>query len=308
MLHLVHGRSHARPKDVMFALRAFGRCTPRRIPSVLVLATRCPRPSTPSLLPKCRPSVFIPGRYAQTATNRPGEKYAYPENLNVFDGGLFNTYTIGFTRVATLAIAAYGTLWALPSVIIAGGVPWYVYPAYATLPWLPWLATGIFFGGYVSHINVLLPRAARRSKAELIHFARSIPPTTTLQIKSLWFRPWPHSREVQFGNLRRLPKSWTRLTNLELQPSWTASNRAIARKHRVYDYIARTVMGRFYVVRDRRRETARVSGMWDQMWEQIPVIGEEGGTEKLVGSSSASPASLPATAKNRRVPVSRARR
>ncbi len=239
----------------------------------------------------------------QSTHTRPRDAYTYPENLNIYDSGILPAISIGFMRIVTMVFAAYGVLWAAPSVIFSGAAPWYTAPIYAILPAIPMVVTGVFFGGFVSHINVWLPRNARRSKADLIRFAGHPPPNTLIQIKSMWFRPWPHTREVQFQDLKRLPRTWSRLTNLEHQPLWDEKTTAQAKQYLRYDWLARTWMGRYAVRTRQLRDRSRVSGVWEKMWEQIPMAGEASAESKAPDrprALSSARRNQPPTAKARR--------
>jgi hypothetical protein len=144
-------------------------------------------------------------------------------------------------------------------------------PAVAIGATVPLLATGAF-GGYVNHINIILPSVARRSKQSLMAFAARAPPETRLQIKSMWFMPWPYTKQVFLGDLRRLPYSQLRLTNLEHIPVATMEAH---KKAPIYSWVVRMLMGRYWVSRQQVKDRSRVPGVWDRMWEQIPMVGEE---------------------------------
>jgi hypothetical protein len=138
---------------------------------------------------------------------------------------------------------------------------------------IPLLASGIAFGGYVHHINIHLPLTARYTKQSLDHFARRVPRETRVEIKSMWFLPWPVTKEVWFEDLRRLPERW-RLANLENLP---LSQRRMHRESYAWlGWGVRVFMGRYWVSRAQLKDRSRAPGAWDAMWEQIPVEGEEG--------------------------------
>lgn len=68
-------------------------------------------------------------------------------------------------------------------------------------------------------------------------------------------------------------------------------------------------MGRYFVTRGMVRDRSRVPGVWDRMWEQIPVVGEEGVEEerKMEGRSVAKPVQSPSTASKKPPPRARPR-
>ena len=199
------------------------------------------------------------------------EAYVYPENLNVFNSGTPPTLVLGFTRIVTIVFFGYGFLWAAPSIVFNPEAPTFWAPVVALGSAIPLLATGLLFSNYVHHINLLLPPAARRSKDALLRFVSDVPPSTTIQIKSMMFRPWPHTKEVPFGNLRRLPSSWARLSNLEYVPYATQH---LADEHKVWHSLTRNFMGRYFVSRSQITDRSRAPGAWNRMWEQIPMLGE----------------------------------
>jgi hypothetical protein len=141
---------------------------------------------------------------------------------------------------------------------------------------IPLLATGLAFGGYVHHINVILPTSARRSKEALSRFAGSVPRDTIVEIKCMWLRPWPTAKRVYFSDLRRLPYSTVRLTNLEHIPLATRKEHE---RRPIYAWIIRVVMGRYWVSRQQIKDRSRAPGVWDTMWRQIPMVGEEKSAE-----------------------------
>lgn len=97
-----------------------------------------------------------------------------------------------------------------------------------------------------------------------------------VQIKAFWFRPWAHTRNVNLNDLRRLRSSRLRITNLEQQPAnYSPRTAALAREHPKWYWLAQTWMGRMYVARDQMRDRSRAPGVWNGLWEQIPMLGEE---------------------------------
>ena len=230
--------------------------------------------------------------------------YRYPENLNIFNSGSPPTVTAGFIRIATTVVLGYGVLWLAPSFVIDPSLPSYLAPAIAVGATVPLLLTGLAFGGYEHHVNVILPTFARRSKESLIHFAGNIPPGTVVEIKSMWFRPWPVTKKIYFEDLRRLPRSWTRLSNLENFPR---SNRMKADKNPVWNWLALTLMGRYFVSRAQLKDRSRAPGVWDKMWEQIPMTGQEPVRKEAAGKGPVVAANRPAASIRNRVPPKRNR-
>jgi hypothetical protein len=160
---------------------------------------------------------------------------------------------------------------------------------------IPLLATGLFWGGYVHHINILLPSVARKSKDELTRFTSNMPPNAIIQIKSMWFRPWPVTKEIFFEDFRRLPLSKWRMSNLEYTPR---KNLELADKNPMWNWIAKKVMGTYYVNVSQYKDRSRAPGVWSKIWQQIPMTGEAHVVRKEVERRAVLPS-------NRSIPVSR---
>ena len=276
----------------MFLSRAFGPCA--RIPSTrpglhalrpgIVLLSApphsAPAPSRarhPSLRPQgathaASTSSGMRVRYMLQWTKPNFSKvYRFPENLNVFNAGSVPVVTLGTVRIVCLAAFGAGFLYIAPSIIADGGAPWYTGPLIALGSAIPFLLTGVAWGGYVQHINILLPSAARRSKEDLLRFVSNMPPTAIVQIKSMWFRPWPVTQDIFFEDFRRLPQSKIRLANLEWAPQ---KNAEAADKNPMKNWIAKRLMGTYFVNERQSKDRSRAPGIWKKIWEQIPMAGE----------------------------------
>ena len=178
---------------------------------------------------------------------------------------------LGTVRIVCLAAFGVGFLYIAPYIIVDGTAPWYTGPLIVVGSAIPFLLTGIAWGGYVQHINILLPSAARRSKEDLLRFVSNMPPTAIVQIKSMWFRPWPVTKEVFFEDFRRLPRSKIRVSNLEYAPQ---KNLEAADKNPMGNWIAKRLMGTLFVSETQVKDRSRAPGMWKKIWEQIPMAGE----------------------------------
>jgi hypothetical protein len=197
--------------------------------------------------------------------------YRLPENLNVFNAGSGPIVALGTIRVVCLAVFGYGFLYSAPYIIVDGAAPWYTGPLIAVGSAIPFLLTGLGWGGYVQHINILLPSAARRSKEDLLRFVSSMPPTAIVQIKSMWFRPWPVTQDIFFEDFRRLPRSKIRVSNLEWAPQKSFE---AADKNPMKNWIAKRLMGTYFVSETQFKDRSRAPGIWKKIWEQIPMAGE----------------------------------
>lgn len=178
----------------------------------------------------------------------------------------------------------------------------------------------------VSNIVVVLPPSARKSKDALLRFANDVPPNTLLQLRFIRFAPWFSRRSVFYRDLRRLPLSKNRLSNLE-HISWrnermvqeaigSGEERALKRSER----LVRMFMGRFWVGQGTiAGHNTLVPGVWERMWVRIPEktaeadgtvvnarAGEAGKKRLGAGSSAATPPPVPpprATRRAERPPI-----
>lgn len=171
-----------------------------------------------------------------------------------------------------MAVFAYGTLWAAPSAMLDPDTPSILAPLFVVGSAVPMLTTGLLFGGYVHQIYVVIPPSARQSKERLIRFAKNMPQSTKVELRSMWFRPWPHTTEVKFGELRRLPHSYMRLSNLERVLPGSAE---MGERHRFWKWLDRAIHSRYLVSRTQLKDRSKVPGVWDAMWEQIAKPGDK---------------------------------
>ena len=109
-----------------------------------------------------------------------------------------------------------------------------------------------------------------------MRWANNVPRKTVISISMIRLKPWPTVQHAAWEDLSRLPNSWTRLTNLELKPpdhDKYVAERKGSRWARLNEGMARRVLGRFYVNRVQAKDRSAVPGVWDKMWEQIPMEG-----------------------------------
>lgn len=228
--------------------------------------------------PSCSHTRNLPplSRPASTSRQVPrgaSNTFTYPPTLNVFNSGTPPTLAIGFTRLASWFALSYG-------VYISFHVPWLYIPGIIPLALAPLLLSGLAFGGYVNHINVHLPNSARATKQTLQSFAKRVPRDTRFEIKCMWFMPWPKTKVVYFDDLRRLPFSNVRLANLEHIP---LAQRRAHEESGWKGWLARVFLGRYWVSRQQVKDRSRAPGVWNTMWEQIPVEGSEGVRREVRG-------------------------
>ena len=178
----------------------------------------------------------------------------------------------GTVRVVLWVVLGVGTFYLGPLLVLDDAAPWYIAPVVAVGAAIPLILTGIAWGGYVHHINILLPATARKTKEDLMRFAGNVPPSAVVQIKSMWFKPWPVTKEIYFEDFRRLPKSNTRISNLEHSPP---KNRDLGAKNPMLNWLVKRSMATYFVNNNQPKDRSRAPGIWKKMWEQIPMAGDQ---------------------------------
>ena len=148
--------------------------------------------------------------------------------------------------------------WTIPAIILGSAAPWVAAAAY---------------GPTVANIRVALPANARRSREGLVRWASNVPAGTGVRVQFIRFMPWFVTKSIYFEDLRRLPPSRIRLSNLEHIP---LSNRGRPRAQGLGGWFVRMYFGRYWVnMLSGGKERAQVPGVWASMWRQIPWADEE---------------------------------
>ncbi|KAK5123422.1 hypothetical protein LTR85_002854 [Meristemomyces frigidus] len=200
--------------------------------------------------------------------------YKYPELLNVYLAPTAQTITVGITRLATIVIFGLGTFIYAPAIFLDDEAPNWLVPAAIVGSAVPFL-TAVAFGPTITSIRAFLPNSARRSKESLLAFANNTPPNTRLRLQFIRWAPWLTTRDMLFSDFRRLPKSRLRLSNLEN----TATNEMQAEVLKKYGWLGRAIHkypNRYWVnVTDTKKDRSHVPGVWERMWKQIPMAGDE---------------------------------
>ena len=178
---------------------------------------------------------------------------------------------LGFIRVVTLGAAFFGAFWVLPQTILNPETTNFYAPFVAVMVMSPILVTGLFFGGFVFHMNIIIPTAARRGREELLKWAERVPADTEVVLKALWFRPWPHNTRVRFGDLRRLKNSFVRMSNLECVPKGLKEKMELEPRRGWWTKMST----HRYLLNKTFRDRGQVRGVMDLVWKQIPFAGEE---------------------------------
>ena len=149
------------------------------------------------------------------------------------------------------------SMWWVPGVLLGSAVPL--------------VLTALLSAPYVSTIRVLLPSSAKKSTEALWRFAERVPPETKVSLQSMRWLPWPTHKEVFFCDLRRLPGRKLSV-NLEHLP---LGNEAAKNASKIFGgRLAMRMYGRYWVDMTSRNKS-QAPGVWEKMWEQIPIRGQE---------------------------------
>lgn len=148
---------------------------------------------------------------------------------------------------------------------------------------------------FVSTIRVELPARAKRSQEALLQWASNIPPNTMLEVQSFRFMPWPTHKSIRISDLRRLPQTrWSlKSANLERIPFmgvWDPDEITGGP-------VMRRLYARYWVDRAQITDKSQAPGVWDRIWEQLPMKGEERASRAAVKE--------PVIMANRRQPMGR---
>jgi len=149
------------------------------------------------------------------------------------------------------------SMWWVPGVLIGSAVPL--------------VLTALLSAPYVSTIRVLVPPSAKKSTEALLRFAERIPAETKVSLQSMRWLPWPTHKEVFFCDLRRLPGRKLSV-NLEHIP---LGNEEAKNASKIFGgRLAMRMYGRYWVDMTSKNKS-NAPGVWEKMWEQIPIKGQE---------------------------------
>jgi hypothetical protein len=177
------------------------------------------------------------------------------------------------TRLGTGLFFLVFTTYTVSALFPDPTVPVWVKIAYPVGAFLP-LAFAMLAGPCVTSMRIHLPELARRGKEDLMKWVKSgVPPETILECNHIRFRPWVSTQHMKFGDLRRLPPSWKRMSNLEHIPQ---ANRPGMRAAPLAGWFARRFMGRYYVdMVGVQGKLSNAPGAWDEVWQQIPMARDD---------------------------------
>lgn len=191
--------------------------------------------------------------------------------LNVYQAGQTRTVFIGLTRVVTIVIFGLGVMTVAPRMYFDPDVSMWWVPTVAIGSAVPLVVLAMLSAPYVSTIRILLPASAKRNHQTLMAFAENVPADTKVLLQSMRWLPWPQHKQVFFSDLRRL--SGRKISvNLEHVPlghdQAKKANQTIAERLLVRMY------GRYWVDMTATNKS-QAPGVWEKMWDQITIKGQE---------------------------------
>lgn len=231
----------------------------------------------------------------QSRTDKSTTVSAPLNDLCVYQAGQVRTLVVGLTRVVTLVVFGLGFVAAPNMYYHPDTSNWWV-PGVIAGSAIPMVVLTLISAPFVSTIRVQIPPSAKRSQQALMQWASNIPPETRLELQSMRFLPWPKHRSIRISDLRRLPQTrWSMgLANLERvsyhgEP-WRAEDVTGGR-------LVRRLYARYYIDRAQITDKSQAPGLWDRIWEQIPVKGEQPAARMVMKE--------PVVMANRRQPLGR---
>ncbi|KAM3415915.1 hypothetical protein BST61_g9410 [Cercospora zeina] len=231
-------------------------------------------------------------RFASTATPNASQKR--PRLTNIYRAGTAATLTVGITRGTTIVVFLAASIIYAPNYILSPDHSSWLAPAFIVASAVPALVTILATGPMVHAVRVHIPEHVKRSgKEALRRFSADTPGNTKVELSFMRFAPWPQTRAVAFGNLRRLRPSFKGgISNMELIPQLDEKAEAMRKKYPLFDAFLQRWLTRFYVSRDQKKDRAAVPGVWDGMWQQIPFAGEDDGRVRVKRSAPIPPHKL----------------
>lgn len=176
------------------------------------------------------------------------------------------------SRILTIVVAGLGVFTVAPRMFFNPDVSnWWV-PGVIVGSTVPFVALALLSAPYVSTIRVLLPRSARKNHDSLMRFAENVPGDTKIMMQSMRWLPWPVHREMFFADLRRLPgrKLSVNLEHVPLGHEQKAREAGSILGGR----LAIRMYGRYWVDMTSSNKS-QAPGVWEKMWDQIPIKGHE---------------------------------
>lgn len=191
--------------------------------------------------------------------------------LNVYQGSKVRTVFVGMTRVTTIVILGLAVFLVAPRMYLDPESPTWMVPVVVVGGAIPLVAMSLLSAPFVSTIRVLLPSSAKKNTEALHRFAENVPSDTRIMLQSMRWLPWPTHREMFFGDLRRLPGSKLSV-NLEHLP--LGHDQARRAGQTFGERFVMRMYGRYWVDMTTRNKS-QAPGVWEKMWDQITIKGQE---------------------------------
>jgi len=191
--------------------------------------------------------------------------------LNVYQGSVVRTVSVGMMRIVTIVVFGLGVTMIAPRMFFDPDQSMWWVPGILVGSAVPLVLTALLSAPYVSTIRVLVPPSAKKSTEALMRFAERVPADTKVSLQSMRWLPWPTHKEVFFSDLRRLPGRKLSV-NLEHIPLGNESAENASKI--VGGRLAMRMYGRYWVDMTSRNKS-QAPGVWEKMWEQIPIKGQE---------------------------------
>ncbi|OJJ44599.1 hypothetical protein ASPZODRAFT_134682 [Penicilliopsis zonata CBS 506.65] len=159
--------------------------------------------SASSTPPKTEGSSFLggtitqmsPATYAKTTLRR-----GPPERVLIYNGGAGKIVMLGTLRITTIFIFGAACLFLAPAFATADH-PWYMAPAIIVCGSIPMLFVGYTAVPFVNYIHLSLPMTARRSREQMLRYAKNLPPDAILHINTMRFTTYPRRADVKLADL-----------------------------------------------------------------------------------------------------------
>jgi hypothetical protein len=191
--------------------------------------------------------------------------------LNVYQAGQIRTVLVGMTRVVTIVIFGLGIFIVAPRMYFDPDTSMWWVPGVVVGSAIPLVVLALLSAPYVSTIRVLLPSYAKKNHDALMRFAENVPDDTRVMLQSMRWLPWPTHKGVFFGDLRRLPGR-TISVNLEHVP--LGHDKANNAGQILGGRLVLRMYGRYWVDMTARNKS-QAPGVWEKMWDQIAIKGQE---------------------------------
>ena len=207
-----------------------------------------------------------------------------PDVLLIYQAGTWTTTFLGVTKISTILLFAFTTIFLAPkaykegergplvasarrlkyliehnpvinvSPVIAGSI-------------LPVIFMAIYARPFVVSIHLRIPMQARESRATLARYAAELPATARIDISVMQTIPVPGSRQFRIGELQKIKPGLGRISNLGISETRALMMPGLKTQpvtKSFWSYPTR----KFYVGKNSLEEQRSV--IWDQIWSTIP--------------------------------------